>query len=92
MWQLLVARCRHIQTFHLPGRSSHVAELWAVRWREMCHFQDKALREALWLFCHSLHPPASTVDLPCGPGENRGPILGIVELKDGNGATDVRAK
>lgn len=54
----------------------------------MGHVQDTALKEAMWLLCHSLHPPAWNSELACGPGEDKGHILGMVEQKDDIGATN----
>lgn len=55
-------------------------------------FSEHGLKEVLCLFCHSLHSAAWNLELALGPREDKGHILGVVEQKDDNEATETRAK
>lgn len=55
-------------------------------------FSEHGLKEAVCLFCHSLHSAAWNLKLALGPREDKGHILGMVEQKDDNEATETRAK
>lgn len=65
---------------------------WAVKWRVNVPFSEHGLKETVCLFCHSLHPAAWNLELALGPREDKGHILGMVEQKDDNEATETRAK
>lgn len=67
-----------------------MSKLWVVRWRERVPFSEHDIKKAIWLFCHSLHPDTKNSELSLGSGEDKSQRM--VEQKDNNEATEIRAK